>query len=116
MLYDTGSADLWVILEDGLQWQADEGHPLYYPTSSAELLPNYNWTIKYAYGQSASGVVYTDAVKAGPVTTTKQAVEAAVKISFETALDGILGLAPSSINTVQLEKQKTFFETLEPTL
>jgi aspergillopepsin I len=116
MLYDTGSADLWVISEDGPQWQADEGHPLYHPTSSAELLPNYNWTIKYAYGQSASGVVYTDTVKAGPVTTTKQAVEAAVKISFETASDGILGLAPSSINTVQPEKQKTFFETLEPTL
>jgi aspergillopepsin I len=116
MLYDTGSADLWVISEDGPTWQADEGHPMYHPTSSAELLPNYDWTIKYAYGQSASGVVYTDTVKAGPVTATKQAVQAAVKISFETASDGILGLAPSVINTVQPEKQKTFFDTLEPTL
>jgi aspergillopepsin I len=116
MLYDTGSADLWVISEDGPAWQADEGHPMYHPTSSAELLPNYNWTIKYAYGQSASGVVYTDTVKAGPITATKQAVQAAVQISFETASDGILGLAPSIINTVQPEKQKTFFDTLEPTL
>jgi aspergillopepsin I len=116
MLYDTGSADLWVISEDGPAWQADEGHPMYHPTSSAELMPNYNWTIKYAYGQSASGVVYTDTVKAGPVTATKQVVEAAVQISFETASDGILGLAPSIINNVQPEKQTTFFETLEPTL
>jgi aspergillopepsin I len=116
MLYDTGSADLWVISENGPQWQADEGHPLYHPGSSAELLPNYNWTIKYAYGQSASGVVYTDTVKAGPVTAPKQAVEAATIISFETASDGILGLAPGIINQVQPQKQTTFFETLAPTL
>jgi aspergillopepsin I len=116
MLYDTGSADLWVISEDGPAWQADEGHPLYHPTTSAELLPNHTWSIKYAYGQSASGVVYTDTVKVGPLTATKQAIEAAVKITFETASDGILGLAPSIINQVQPEKQTTFFETLVPTL
>jgi aspergillopepsin I len=116
MLYDTGSADLWVISEDGPQWQADEGHPLYHPSSSAELLPNHNWSIKYVYGQSASGVVYLDTVKAGPLTATKQAIEAATQISFETAADGILGLAPGIINQVQPERQKTFFETLAPTL
>jgi aspergillopepsin I len=116
MLLDTGSADLWVISEDGPQWQADEGHPLYHPTGSAELLSGYNWTIKYAYGQSASGVVYTDTVKVGPITATKQAIEAATQISFETGSDGIMGLAPSILNQVKPTAQKTFFETVGPTL
>jgi aspergillopepsin I len=88
----------------------------YVPTSSAEFVPGYNWSIKYAGGQEASGVLFKDNVKAGPVVAHKQAVQAATVIQFEFNSDGILGLAFSSINTVKPEKQKTFFETLLPTL
>lgn len=91
-------------------------HPVYVPTSSATLLQNYTWAIKYAGGQSVSGVVFTDTVKAGPIVAQKQAVQAATVIPFEFNSDGILGLAFGSINTVEPVKQKTFFETLMPTL
>ncbi|SCO91014.1 probable aspartic proteinase precursor [Fusarium oxysporum] len=88
-----------------------------YDTGSADLASqNYNWSIKYAFGDEVSGVVFTDTVKAGPVVAHKQAVQAATVIQAEFASDGILGLAFSTINTVQPKKQKTFFETLLPTL
>jgi aspergillopepsin I len=43
-------------------------------------------------------------------------VQAATVIQSEFASDGILGLASGAINTVKPVKQKTFFETLLPTL
>jgi aspergillopepsin I len=115
MIYDTGSADLWVYSNESSIYQSLD-HPVYIPTSSAELLPNYTWAIKYAIGSSVDGVVYTDVVKAGSITATKQAVQAATHIPYEFSSDGILGLASGAINTVQPVKQQTFFETLEPTL
>ncbi|KAF5656973.1 hypothetical protein FCIRC_13407 [Fusarium circinatum] len=115
MIYDTGSADLWVYSNESSIFQSED-HPTYAPTSSAHLLKNYNWSITYAFGDEVSGVVYTDTVKAGPVVAQKQAVQAATVIQAEFASDGILGLAFSTINTVKPKKQKTFFETLLPTL
>ncbi|KAF5620233.1 hypothetical protein F52700_11553 [Fusarium sp. NRRL 52700] len=115
MIYDTGSSDLWVYSNDSSIWQRDD-HPGYVPTSSAKLLKGYKWSIKYAFGDEVSGVVYTDTVKVGPVVAEKQAVEAATVIQPEFASDGILGLAFSTINTVKPKKQKTLFETLLPTL
>ncbi|KAK0384430.1 hypothetical protein NLU13_8516 [Sarocladium strictum] len=115
LIFDTGSADLWVYSNESSPYQSLD-HPTYVPTSSAEFLPNYNWSIKYAFGQSVSGVVFRDTVKAGPLTAHKQAVQAATVIPFEFDSDGILGLAFSAINTVQPVKQKTLFETLMPTL
>ncbi|USP82891.1 hypothetical protein yc1106_10165 [Curvularia clavata] len=115
MIYDTGSADLWVYSNESSIYQSLD-HPVYIPTSSAALLPNYTWAIKYASGANVQGVVFTDIVKAGPVVAKKQAVQAATIIPYEFSSDGILGLASSTINTVEPEKQKTFFETVEPTL
>ncbi|KAF9773455.1 hypothetical protein IL306_008737 [Fusarium sp. DS 682] len=115
MNYDTGSADLWVYSNESSPWQSLE-HPVYVPTSSAHLLKNYNWSIKYAGGEEVSGVVFTDIVKAGPIVAKKQAVQAATWNPFEFGADGILGLAFGTINTVQPVKQKTFFETVMPTL
>ncbi|KAM5522536.1 Endothiapepsin [Fusarium oxysporum f. sp. phaseoli] len=92
------------------------GSPNICPNIICRASQNYNWSIKYAFGDEVSGVVFTDTVKAGPVVAHKQAVQAATVIQAEFASDGILGLAFSTINTVQPKKQKTFFETLLPTL
>ncbi|KAF5560443.1 hypothetical protein FPHYL_6647 [Fusarium phyllophilum] len=115
MLYDTGSADLWVYSNESSPFQSED-HPTYVPTSSATLLKGYNFTLKYAFGDVISGEVFTDTVKAGPVVANKQAVEASLIIQPEVPYDGIMGLAFSTINQVVPKKQKTFFETLLPTL
>ncbi|KAF4454161.1 putative aspartic proteinase precursor [Fusarium austroafricanum] len=115
LIYDTGSADLWVYSNESSPWQSLD-HLTYKPTSSAKRLPNYTWAIKYANGEEVSGVVFTDTVKAGPVVAHNQAVQAALINPFEFGSDGILGLAFSAINTVKPNKQKTFFETVMPTL
>jgi aspergillopepsin I len=80
-----------------------KGHSTYQPSSSAKKMSGYSWSISYGDGSSASGDVYQDTVTVGGVTFAKQAVEAAEQVSSEftqdTASDGLLGLAFSSINT-----------------
>ncbi|CZT51557.1 related to aspartic proteinase precursor [Rhynchosporium secalis] len=116
LLYDTGSANLWVYSNESSIYQSED-HPTYVPTSSATLLQNYTWAIRYVQGASSLyGIVFTDFVKAGPVIAQNQAVQAATFIKDEFTYDGIMGLASSTINTVKPVKQKTFFETLGPTL
>ncbi|CAG7565399.1 unnamed protein product [Fusarium equiseti] len=115
LIYDTGSADLWVYSNESSPWQS-WGHPTYVPTSSSEFLPNYTWAIKYAQGDEISGVVFKDTVKAGSVVAHKQAIQAAVFNPLDINTDGILGLAFPTINTVKPEEQNTLFETLIPTL
>ncbi|KAF4300736.1 putative aspartic endopeptidase pep1 [Botryosphaeria dothidea] len=66
------------------------------------------------------GKVYADKVVVGGVTATSQAVEAATSVSTsftqDTDNDGLLGLAFSSINTVEPESKKTFFDTVGDSL
>ena len=84
---------------------AGAGHTVYDPASSttATLLNGATWNITYADGSSASGNVYLDTVAIDNVTIVKQAVELAEQVSSsfqaDTNLDGLLGLAFSSINT-----------------
>ncbi|KAJ5894283.1 hypothetical protein N7495_005974 [Penicillium taxi] len=117
--FDTGSADLWVFSSD-LPKNEQTGHSIYTPGSSATQLSNYTWSISYGDGSSASGNVYSDTVTVGGVTTTGQAVEAAKKISTQFTQDqhndGLLGLAFSTINTVQPLTQTTFFDTVKSQL
>lgn len=64
--------------------------------------------------------MYSDKVVVGGVTATSQAVEAATSVSAQftqdTDNDGLLGLAFSSINTVEPRQQTTFFDTVKNSL
>ena len=83
------------------------GHTLYDPATSGTAEPSEGstWEITYADGSSANGNVYTDIVSIDNVTVTSQAIEAAQTVSSQYSsdedLDGILGLAFSSINSGQ---------------
>lgn len=114
--FDTGSADLWVFSSE-LPSSESSGHAVYNPSksSTAKELEGYTWNITYGDGSGASGNVYTDTVTVGGLTVTGQAVELAEDVSStfisDTESDGLLGLAFSSINTVEPKQQTTFFDT-----
>ncbi|RHZ70323.1 hypothetical protein CDV55_107602 [Aspergillus turcosus] len=115
---DTGSADLWVF-SNQLPSSETAGHAVYTPSANSEFLSGYSWDITYGDGSSASGDVYLDYVSVGGVTVTSQAVEAAETISSEfqqDPSDGLMGLAFSSINTVQPVQQSTFFANVQSSL
>ncbi|KAI1758007.1 acid protease [Xylaria castorea] len=113
--FDTGSSDLWVF-NTQLSAAATQGHALYDPSSSAtfKLIQNAQFQIQYGDGSGAEGVVGTDVVNIGGAEVKAQAIELATAVtqSFvdDTSTDGLLGLAFSSINTVQPQQQKTFFD------
>ncbi len=82
-------------------------------------MPGYTWSISYADGSGASGVCGTDTVTIGTTTVQGQCVELADTVSsgfVSDAGDGLIGMAFSSINTVQPQAQNTFFENALPSL
>ncbi|KFY97853.1 hypothetical protein V500_01897 [Pseudogymnoascus sp. VKM F-4518 (FW-2643)] len=121
MNFDTGSSDLWVF-NTQLSAQSGQGHTLYDPTKSADfkLLQGATFDISYGDGSGAAGNVGTDTVDIGGATVTGQAIEMATDVSDsfiqDTNSNGLVGLAFSKINTVQPQKQKTFFDNAMPTL
>lgn len=84
---------------------SQKGHTVYDSSKSStyKAKSGYTWDISYGDGSGASGTVGTDTVTVGGTVVTGQAVELATKVSSEfvsdTANDGLLGLAFSSINT-----------------
>ncbi|KAH6889816.1 aspartic peptidase domain-containing protein [Thelonectria olida] len=113
MDFDTGSSDLWVY---SAQAAAAGGQTEYIAADSntSKALDGASFQISYGDGSAAAGHVVKDTVSIGGLAVT-QAVEVADQVTDSFAqqqdLDGLLGLAFSSINTVQPEQQKTFFDS-----
>ncbi|OAA69733.1 penicillopepsin [Cordyceps fumosorosea ARSEF 2679] len=119
--FDTGSSDLWVF-NSLLPASDQQGRTIYDPrqSQSFELMQGSEFQIKYGDGSGADGRVGSDVVEIGGAAVPRQAIELATNVSGQflqdTNNDGLLGLAFGSINTVQPQKQKTFFENIMPSL
>ena len=98
------------------------GQTLFDPSKSTtfKLLEGASFEISYGDQSKAAGIVGTDVVNIGGATVNNQAVELATEVtdSFveDANSDGLLGLGFSTINTVQPEKQKTFFDNIQASL
>jgi Eukaryotic aspartyl protease len=97
-------------------------HAAFDSTKSTTFKPltGSTWSISYGDGSGAAGTVGLDTVNIGGATATQQAVELATAVSQsfvrDTNNDGLVGLAFSQLNTVKPTKQKTFFDTIMPSL
>lgn len=78
------------------------------------------FNISYGDGSFSQGRVGTDTVNIGGATVTKQAIGLPTRVSTsfvtDTASNGLVGLAFSSINTVKPQQQKTFFDNVMSSL
>lgn len=96
---------------------AHTDHTVYDPSKSStyKLKEGSTWKISYGDGSSASGIVGNDNVNVGGLVIKGQAVELAEQMSSQFASgagDGLLGLAFSSINTVQPKAVATPVENM----
>lgn len=118
---DTGSSDLWVY-STATPASDVNGQEVYDPDASTTSVKQagLTWDISYGDGSSSKGDVYLDTVSIGGLAVTGQAVEAATDVSAEftadTEIDGLLGLAFSSLNTVSPTSQLTFFDNAKASL
>ncbi|KAF2129606.1 Asp-domain-containing protein [Dothidotthia symphoricarpi CBS 119687] len=123
--FDTGSSDLWVFSTE-LNAATIGQHSAFDASKSTTFKKTTGaaWKISYGDGSGASGTVGTDTVTIGGVKVENQTVELANKVSQsfvqDTNTDGLVGLAFSSLNTVndgtKSTPQKTFFDNVMPTL
>ncbi|KAM5344020.1 hypothetical protein ACJ41O_012557 [Fusarium nematophilum] len=113
--FDTGSSDLWVY---GAQTAAASGGQTQYvaaESNTSKALDGASFLIQYGDGSAAGGHVVKDVVSIGGLAVSAQAVQVADEVTDSFAqqkdLDGLLGLAFSSINTVKPKQQTTFFDS-----
>ncbi|KAI3333295.1 secreted aspartic proteinase precursor [Ustulina deusta] len=119
--FDSGSSDLWVFSTETPP-SSVRGQALYDPKQSktSKAVNGASWTITYGDQSSSGGVVYRDTVTVGNVTVQAQGVEAATTVSTQFTRDanndGLLGLAFSTLNTVQPHQELTWFDNAADTL
>ncbi|KAF1936476.1 acid protease [Clathrospora elynae] len=119
--FDSGSSDLWVFSTE-LDPQVIGKHAAFDASKSATFkkTAGSQFKVNYGDGSGASGIVGTDTVTIGGVKVEGQTVELANKVSQsfveDTNTDGLVGLAFSSLNTVndgtKKTPQKTFFDNV----
>ncbi|KAI1288831.1 secreted aspartic proteinase precursor [Xylaria venustula] len=113
--FDSGSSDLWVFSTE-TEATSVQGQVQYDPKQSktSKEVQGASWKITYGDKSSSSGVVYHDTVAVGNVTVQSQGVEAATTVSSQFTRDanndGLLGLAFSTLNTVQPQPELTWFD------
>ncbi|KAL1956747.1 hypothetical protein VTO42DRAFT_6800 [Malbranchea cinnamomea] len=116
---DTGSSDMWVFSSQ-LAPGARAGHSVYTPGINAQRLDRHYWRILYGDGTSASGNVYIDSVTVGGVTSPKQAVGAAQRVSEEFIKDinndGVMGISFSNASLIKPTGQTSWFDNVKDTL
>ncbi|KAH7089078.1 aspartic peptidase domain-containing protein [Paraphoma chrysanthemicola] len=119
--FDSGSSDLWMFSTE-LPKESIGTHTAFDASKSAtfKAATGSQWKISYGDGSGAAGVVGTDVVTIGGVKVENQTVELATAVSQsfieDTNTDGLVGLAFSSLNTVndgtKKTPQKTFFDNV----
>ncbi|PHH91982.1 hypothetical protein CDD83_9429 [Cordyceps sp. RAO-2017] len=120
LIFDTGSSDLWVFNSE-LPASQTQGHQVYNPAASRTFRPmdNLQFRISYGDGSGAEGGVGMDIVSVGGAKAA-QPVQLATAVTQTFAQDqnndGLMGLAFGKINTVQPQKQNTFFENVRDSL
>lgn len=113
--FDSGSSDLWVF-SSKMPSSSVQGQAIYDPSKSksSKEVKGATWNITYGDKSTSGGVVYRDTVTVGNVTVQSQGVEAATQVSQQFTRDanndGLLGLAFSSLNTVQPQRELTWFD------
>ncbi|KAF3070026.1 Aspartic protease PEP3 [Trichoderma lentiforme] len=119
--FDTGSSDLWVF-NTQMDPQLTAGHTLFDPTKSKTFqeIQGAQFLVQYGDGSGAEGTVGTDVVNVGGAVFNAQAVEIATEVTQQFVddqqNDGLMGLAFSTLNTVQPQQQKTFLDNVAPSL
>ncbi|KAF7513064.1 hypothetical protein GJ744_011330 [Endocarpon pusillum] len=119
--FDSGSSDMWVF-NTGLPARSQQGHTLYDPSKSYTSAPLQGSTFNISYGDGSfsRGPVVTDTVDVGGATVEKQAIGIPNTVSRSFTEDvnsnGLVGLGFSKINTIKPERQKTFFDNIQPKL
>lgn len=124
LLFDTGSSDLWLFGAD-VSGTVDPGQAKWNHTASstAQLVKNGKWSIRYQDGSGGKGTIYKDTVSIAGASISNQGVEYATNVYAQgngenilgVPVSGIVGFGFDSINTAS-PKQKTLFSNLKPHL
>ncbi|KAL2862770.1 pepsin-like aspartic protease [Aspergillus lucknowensis] len=119
--FDTGSSDVWV-MNTRLPSSSIEGRPAFDPSKSTTFEDIQGATFNITYGDDsyAFGGVGSDTIDVGGVTVTGQAIGLPTQVSGsfleDTYTNGLVGLGFSSLNTVQPQQQRSFFEAIAEVL
>lgn len=121
LLFDTGSADLWLFGADAKgAIEQDQNRWNHSKSSTARLITGATWDIHYADGSGANGTVYHDIVSVAGLKIRGQGVEYANEVSPQHIGTDILGSPVSGIVGFAFDKknkakpqQKTPFSNMK---